>query len=545
MHLDTIKKKGPNGEVWKSYLLRETYREDGKVKKRTVANLKGCSEEEIHALRLALNSKKNPQALFNNDQQLQQGKSIGAVWGLYELAKKIGLTEVLGSSFEGKLALWLTIVRTLQQGSRLSAVRLNRSHALAEVIRPNKRVSEDHMYNTLQWLSSRQNEIEKGLFKRHRNPEGFFWFDVTSSYFEGSHNHYAAFGYNRDGKKRKRTVVIGLLCSSKGDPVSIEAFPGNTQDSETLVRQVDKLTKRFECSDITLVGDRGMIRPKQIKEIEERGFSYISALTTPQVRSLIASEILSLDEFSDQLNSLHHKKTRYIYRRNPERAKETIADRTERYGVAERKVREENERLLASPKAGIEAAKKRLQGWLAKLCLKDWVLLRRRNRTFYLEIQQKGLEEKARLDGCYVWTTNVDDTVLSDDEVYRKYKELNYVESAFRRMKTTHLEVRPLYVRSEASTCGHFIVTMLAYLLFRRLEEAWAPFDITVQEGLDMLSTHSYLRLGKGEASKYIVPKPSSEIDKLLKAIEVTLPDSISEAPEDVDTRKKISLDLK
>ena len=196
------------------HLLRESYREGKKVKHRTIANLSRCSPDEIEAIRLALRHKKDLKKVMEQSIPviLKQGLSVGAVWVLYETARRIGIVDALGETRQGKLALWQVMARVIDQGSRLSAVRLAGSHAVCDVLNLGK-FTEDDLYENLDWLCTHQGRIEEALFRNMQGSEapGLFLYDVTSSYLEGTENELAAFGYNRDGKRGKRQIVIGLL----------------------------------------------------------------------------------------------------------------------------------------------------------------------------------------------------------------------------------------------------------------------------------------------------------------------------------------------
>ena len=200
---------------YKRFLLRESYRHNGKVKHRTIANLSACSPEEIEAIRLALRHKDDLTALVSLSEQvrLRQGLSVGGVWLVYDLARQLGIEQALGPSRQGKLALWQVIARVIDQGSRLSAVRLAGSHAACDVLGLES-FNEDDLYGNLDWLAEHQGAIEDRLFRAMADEggPGLYLYDVTSSYLEGECNELSAFGYNRDGKKGKRQVVIGLLC---------------------------------------------------------------------------------------------------------------------------------------------------------------------------------------------------------------------------------------------------------------------------------------------------------------------------------------------
>jgi hypothetical protein len=243
MYIDTSRiTRG--GKTYTRHLLRESYRANGKVLHRTIANVSHCSEAEIAALRLALRHKDHLEHLgtIQDALTLQQGLSFGAVWTVYHVARRLGIAQALGTTREGKLALWQVIARVIDQGSRLSAVRLAMAHAACDVLGLGA-VDEDALYENLDWLAGTQALVEDRLFAQRTKttPVNLFLYDVTSSYLEGTQNELAAFGYNRDGKKGKMQIVIGLLCDEDGQPVSIEVFPGNTQDPHTVAAQVAKL----------------------------------------------------------------------------------------------------------------------------------------------------------------------------------------------------------------------------------------------------------------------------------------------------------------
>lgn len=285
MHVD-ISTLRRNGKAYTRTLLRETYREEGKVKHRTIANLSHCQPGEIDALRLALKHKGDlagmlaaiPAATVPSEAAampvLKQGASVGAVWLLAQVARQLGITAALGNDRNGKLALWQVIARVLDQGSRLSAVRLAQKHAATEILGL-KSFDEDDLYGNLDWLSNKQEAIERRLFESRGASADVFLYDVTSSYLEGEQNAFAAFGYNRDRKKGKRQIVIGLLCDGEGRPLSIEVFMGNTADVKTFASQVKKAAARFGAERVTFVGDRGMIKGPQITQLGAAGFHYI------------------------------------------------------------------------------------------------------------------------------------------------------------------------------------------------------------------------------------------------------------------------------
>jgi Transposase len=236
----------------------------------------------------------------------------------------------LGKGQEAKLALWLVFAAVIAQGSRLSAVRLAKQHAVCDIL-DLKAFNEDHLYGALDWLAERQSAVEEALFTHHYSEPGkaptLYLYDVTSSYFEGEHNELADYGYNRDGKRGKKQIVIGLMTDEYGWPLCVEVFKGNTQDSQTVVAQIDKLVKRFGVKRVAFVGDRGMIKSAQIEHLTKEDFYYITAITKPQVESLIKQGVFQLTMFEDALVEVEMDELRYILKRNPVRAAEIAATR--------------------------------------------------------------------------------------------------------------------------------------------------------------------------------------------------------------------------
>ncbi|HZC00099.1 MAG TPA: IS1634 family transposase, partial [Gammaproteobacteria bacterium] len=451
-----------NGKTYTRYLLRECYREEGKVKHRTVASLSRCSPEEIEAIRLALRHKQELAALgaIKDSVQLHQGPSIGAVWLVYQVAHQLGIEQALGPSRQGRLALWQVIARVIDQGSRLSAVRLAATHAACDVVGL-ERFDEEDLYGNLDWLSVHQAKIEDRLFRfqSKETASGLFLYDVTSSYLEGNHNELGAFGYNRDGKRGKRQLVMGLLCNGGGRPLSIEVFAGNTQDPKTFTPQVKKVAERFGGREITFVGDRGMIKSHQIQALGERQFHYITAITKPQIEALLKSDALQLDLFDETLAEITTEEgLRYILRRNPHRAEESAASREDKYQTLSKAAVGYNHYLSAHPRARVEVALRRLENRRQKLRLAQWVKLFIEGREIRVAKDPQALREIAKLDGCYVLKTDLSREVASKETVHDRYKDLALVEWAFRESKTVHLEMRPIYVRLESRTRGHAFV---------------------------------------------------------------------------------------
>src|ERR1700746_974142 len=367
------------GKTYTRHLLRESYRANGKVLHRTIANLSQCAAAEIAAIRLALRHKEELAHLgtIQDAITVKQGLSFGAVWTVYHVARRLGIEQALGTTREGKLALWQVIARVIDQGSRLSAVRLAMSHAACDVLGLGT-FDEEALYENLDWLAGAQARIEERLFaQRHKTtPASLFLSDVTRSYVEGTYNELAAFGYNRDGKKGKRQIVLGLLCAEDGHPVSIEVFPGNTQDPQTFAAQITKVKARFGVHEITFVGDRGMIKGQQIDDLAQQGLHYISAMTTPQIEKLLRTGGLQMDLFDQELAEvLADEGIRYVLRRNPVRAPEVRHPRHAELAKLQTQVAKKNQSLADHPRAKAQGAVQKLVASATQLRIADWVEL--------------------------------------------------------------------------------------------------------------------------------------------------------------------------
>ena len=389
-----------NGKSYESIYLRESYRDGPHVRKRDIANLTHCDPKEVAAIELALKFKGDLSKLGSLDNiQLRQGLSVGAVYTVYDVARRFGIEAALGHDFAGQLALWQVLARVLDQGSRLSAVRLAQVHAACDVLGIRRGFDENDLYANLGWLCQQQEVIEDRLFARRQGqrPE-LFLYDVTSSYLEGEDNALGAYGYNRDGKKGKKQIVIGLLCDEHGEPLSTEVFRGNTQDPATFASQVKKARERFGCERVTFVGDRGMIKTGQIQDLTQAGFHYITAITKPQIKTLVKAGVLQMNLFDAALCEVSDEEVRYVLRRNPLRADEMAASRADKKASVER-LRETLDRYLTEhPRAKASTAERTVRAKISQLKLDAWLAVEVEGRSLKLTVNQPVLDEVSRLD---------------------------------------------------------------------------------------------------------------------------------------------------
>ena len=527
------------------HLLRESYRKAGKVQHRTVGNLSNCTDQQIRAMRWALRFEGELPPVTATAPQvvLQQGLSIGAVLTLQHLCRTLGLEKALGATQAGKLAEWQVMARIMDQGSRLSAVRLAGAHAACDVLAL-EAFCEDDLYQNLDWLAENQQAIEQALFKE-AHPEGkcdLFLYDVTSTYLEGVHNALAAFGYNRDGKKGKMQLVVGLLCDGDGRPLTIEVFKGNTQDPATVQSQVQKVAERFGGGSITFVGDRGMLKSKQQKDLNGRGFHYITAITKPQIEVLLRAGVIELELFDEELAEVFAKEgLRYVVRRNPVRAAEIAGSRTSKLETIKAYTQKRNEYLTLHPRAKTAVALRDVEARAQRLKIRSLIRWEQKPRELQMSVEEEALTEAARLDGCYALKTDLPKAMASKERVHDRYKDLALVEWAFRTSKTGLLEMRPVYVQLESRTRGHALVVMLAYLIVHKLARLWQTVELTLEGAMTELSTLCLIDLVvDGKTILGRIPEPRPMVKDLLKLAKVELPEAVVSRGVRVSTRKKL-----
>lgn len=449
--------------VYQSVLLVESYREGRKVRHRTISNLSSWPAGLVNEFELLLRGGKVTRL---EDLRYEQGKSCGALIVINEICKRLGITKIIGNSRKGRLSIMMVMARVLAPSSRLHIVRVwSKDEAIEEVL-DIKRFDEDDLYEAMKWLDKRQEEIEDKIFKYRRKgkkSEDIFLYDVTSTYFEGKCNEFAEFGYNRDGKRGKKQMIIGLMADIDGYPITIEVFKGNTQDPQTVLSQLRKLKFRFGVRRVIFVGDRGMIKKTQMEEINEFKWKFITAITKAQIRKLIKEGVIQLELFEDKLGEVEYEGFRYILRRNPERVKEIRKNRESRLEYIIKCIHDKNIYLREHKRASEEVALRNINEEIEKRKLVGIVKAEAKDRELSYSIDKEAMDEAKMLDGCYVIKTDVLD--LDKEIIHERYKDLTSVEQAFRTMKTTFEKVRPVFTRKKDTTRAHVFICMLGYIV--------------------------------------------------------------------------------
>jgi Transposase DDE domain len=488
----------PNRNSPPAILLRESYRHQGKVRKRTLCNLSDWSPAHIEGLRGVLKGGTvipAEQDAFTVTRSLPHGH-VAAALGT---ARKIGLDRLLGPDGNRcrDLVLALLIGRILDPVSKLAAARTlspdTASSSLGEALGLGA-VADDELYAALDWLLERQPAIETALAKRHLQNGTLVLYDVSSSYLEGRCCPLAKRGYDRDGKKGMLQIVYGLLCAPDGCPVAIEVFDGNTADPMTLAPQIDKLKQRFGLTHVVLVGDRGLITEARIgADIKSAGLDWITALRGPAIKELLNSGVIQLTLFDTRdmaaITAPDFPGERLVVCRNPDLAAERARKREELLTATEKD--------LAVIKTRVERTRKPLRG-TAEIALAVGAVFNthKMRKHFDLTITDDAfsfarksaeIAAEAATDGLYVVRTSLPEATLGDADTVRRYKSLSLVERAFRCIKTVDLHVRPVYHWLEGRVRAHVFLCMLAYYLEWHMRQRLAPmlFDDTDPEEAD------------------------------------------------------------
>jgi len=477
----------PNRNSPPAVLLRETYREGGKIKKRTLLNLTSWPAQQVEGLRIIL---KGGTALPPGERPFTIARSLphGHVAAVLGAIRDTGLDHILGpeNNRPCKLVLAMIISRIIAPASKLATARMldepTASASTGKVLGLGP-VAAAELYEALDWLSARQPEVEKQLARKHLEGGCLVLYDVSSSYVEGRCCDLAEFGYNRDGKKGKMQIVYGLLCAANGCPVAVEVFEGNTGDPKTLAAQIEKLKQRFGLERVVLVGDRGMITDARIREeLAPAGFDWITALRAPAIQALAADKgrlQMSLFDERDmaEINSPDYPGERLIVCRNRELTMERARKRRELLDATENElarinaaVTRKREPLRGSDRIGVAVGEVIGTYKMAKhfdLTIEDASFSFRRNEA--------RIAAEAALDGFYVIRTNLPKEAIGAKDAVSAYKNLAQVERAFRSLKTADLDIRPIYHWLSDRVRAHVFLCMLAYYVEWHMRRKLAP----------------------------------------------------------------------
>lgn len=464
----------PNRGSPPAILLRESYREEGKVKNRTLANLSHWPPAKIAALQAVLRGESVAPSFA-----IVRSHHHGHVQAVLAAMKRLDFAHLVASrpSRQRDLVVAMVAARLLEPHSKLATTRWWHTTTLPQELAVAD-ATEDELYAALDWLAEHQEHIEKKLASRHLEPHSLVLYDLSSSYVEGSHCPLAKRGYSRDGKRGYLQVNYGLLTNRDGCPVSIAVYAGNTTDCTTVLEQIDKVRQTFGVEHFAIVGDRGMIAAKQIAELKQiPGVEWITALKSSQIRPLVEQQVIQLGLF-DQRNLFAFVHAdfpgeRLVACRNPLLAQRRADKRQALLDATQQDLLKVQKMVASGKLRSTDEIGVRVGRVINRFKMAKHFALDIGDQHFSFHLREAEIQAEAQLDGIYVLRTSLPETIMDDAETVRSYKLLTQVERAFRSLKTMDLQIRPIYHYLEQRVRAHIFLCMLAYYVEWHLRQAW------------------------------------------------------------------------
>jgi hypothetical protein len=483
MHVSTTTRRSGERE-YTATLLRRSYRQDGKVKKETLANLSHLPPAAIDAIRRVLAG----ETLMSVEDAFEIERSLpaGHVNAALAMARRLELAKLLdrSPSRQRDLCLAMILGRVISPGSKLGTARtLGQSTLAAEL--GVEGADEDDLYAAMDWLLERQDRIEDRLAGRHLRDGEMVLYDVSSSYFEGRTCPLAQLGYSRDGKRGLPQIIYGLLCDTDGRPVAVEVFTGELHDDKTLPAQVTKLKDRFGLSRVIVVADRGMVTKANIELLAETdGVDWITALKAPTIKKLARTGVFQPSLFDEQnlgeiTGVAEFPGERLIVCRNPLVGAQRARKREDLLAATETDLAQVAERVDRGTLLGADQIGLAVGPALKRYRMKKHFQITITDTTFTYTRDSDGIAAEAALDGFYILRTSLTETDLAAGDVVRAYKNLEQAERAFGSLKGPELQIRPIHHHLAERVRAHVLICMLAYYLTWHLKAAWKPLLFT------------------------------------------------------------------
>jgi transposase len=503
--------------------IRNSYRENGKVKHQTIAKINGIPLEQLQRMKAAFDGK----TISDTDITITDGKEYGASATLYALSKKIGLDKAIYSRNEPwvNCALAMIIGRIVYQGSKLFLSKISAFSYLWEICGINTEVNVDkHCYEAMDELLLRQQKIQKKLAGRHFKESSVILYDLTSTYFEGEYSdtNFVTYGYSRDKKRGKKQIVIALICTKEGCPVAVEVFSGNTSDSTTVVDKIDEIKKIYGVSDFIFVGDRGILTQKNINACS--GTFNITGLTHAGIKKLYEHEVVQMSFFDEDMGTEiilpEEPEIRYILRKNPILKADEQATRLSLIEKTENMLKE-----IAIPKKKTDAKTLAVRATkiFQRYKTEKYFLWEVTDTKIQFSRNESVITEREQYDGLYVIKSNVTKELMDKCEIVEAYKSLINVEMAFRNMKTVQLEVRPVRHRTEDRIKAHVFICTLAYYLLWHMNTSLKDLyqedakKYTVSHVIEILKSQQKftMTIGNIDIYSHSVAKPTQLQEKI------------------------------
>ena len=488
MYIDRV----PNRSSAPAHLVRESYRENGKIKKRTLANISFLSPEQLAGFRALLKggTVSESQPSFQEAFDLLATTPHGHVAAVLGTMEKLGIPGLLARSDspERRAALALIAGRILSPGSKLALSNhlAGKSTTLADELYLEADLTENDLYRAMRWLGERQERIGKSLAARHLGEGSLVLYDLSSSYYEGSSCPLASYGHNHDKKKGKKQINYGLLTDCEGRPISVQVYPGNTSDPNTVADQLQRIRRKFGIKKAIIVGDRGMLTSKQLDlaaaDPQLADYGWISALRSSQIDKLVQSQDLQPDLFDQrdlaEIISKDYPGERLVACRNPALALKRDHTRQELLEATEtilEKIRLATLRQKSSYH-GKDRIARRIEREGSRYRMLKHFKLTISETGFTYRRDEENIKREARLDGLYIIRArNIAEKEMDSSDLVSTYKNLSKVETAFRRLKTTALLVRPIFHHESEMVKSHIFLCMLAYYVQWEMEKKLAP----------------------------------------------------------------------
>jgi hypothetical protein len=482
MHVHIV----PNRGSTPTALLRESYREGGKVKKRTLANLSDLPMEQIEAIRAVLRG--DALAPAGQAFEIARSQAHGHVHAVMGAIKRLGLAALVASQpcRERDLIVAMVAARVIAPRTKLATVRWWGNTTLAEEAQA-LGAGEDDLYAAMDWVLQRQDKIQKKLADRHLQQGGMALYDLSSSYYEGASCPLAKRGYSRDRKKGTLQVNYGLLTDVRGCPVAISVYEGNVADPLTLGPEIERLKGAYAIETFVMVADRGMISQKAVDTLRaENGVEWITALKSVSIRALVEQGQVQLDLFDErnlfELTSSDYPDERLIACRNPELAKLRAHKRQDMLAATEASLAKIQARVEAGRLAGQDKIALAVGKIVNRYKMAKHLVLEITDDAFACHRDEAKIAAEAALDGVYIIRTSLAAERLSAPDCVRSYKSLARVERAFKTLKSVDLQIRPIHHRLADRVRAHIFLCMLSYYVEWHMRQAWAPLTFTDED---------------------------------------------------------------
>jgi transposase len=455
-------------------VIRTSYREDGKVKHENLCRLTGLPLEKLKTIQAAMQNR----VVSRDEFKISASREYGASYAAYATLKELGLHKLIHSHHWQewvKASVAMIVGRLVYQGSKLSLSNCASYSALWEICGINGGIDvEKHCYDAMGALFSRQEAIQTALAKKHLQDGALVLYDITSCYMEGEYDNsnLVTFGYNRDKKRGHEQIVISLLCNKDGCPVAVEALKGNTKDETTVLDKIDEVQQKYGLGKIIFVGDRGMVTQAKYGQINHETVKVISALDHGKIQELSNNGTIQISMFDEKgIVGVIDGQIRYMLCKNPVMAEKEAETRRKLLKLTT----DELDKIVASTRKTKNSKAVRAGKIVNKYKMAKFIVFDGNDESLTYKVDEKKVESERLLDGCYVVFTDVSNDELSAQEAVKNYKSLIQVEQAFRNLKTSQLEVRPIFHKTDERIKCHVFICMLAYYLMWHMRQRLKP----------------------------------------------------------------------